>query len=446
VNKQEFMMSKQLQAVRGMNDGLPDTLALWQRVEAVLRRLVATYGYGEIRTPLVENAALFIRSIGEVTDIVEKEIYLFNDRHGEALALRPEGTAGCVRAGIEHGLFYHQEQRLWYLGPMFRYERPQKGRYRQFYQFGVEVFGLAGPDIDAELIAMTARLWRELGIDQQVRLQLNSIGSTPARMAYRQALVEYLLPHQQQLDADSQRRLQSNPLRILDSKDQQVQALLAEAPRFSDYLDEGSQQHLAALCHLLTELKIPYQLNERLVRGLDYYNQTVFEWVTDQLGAQGTVCAGGRYDGLVEQLGGKSTPAIGFSIGLERLVLLLQQQPTRLPPPPPIDCYLIAVGQGSDSAALRLSERIRTALPALRLMTHCGGGNFKQQFTRADKVGAQIALVLGEREIADQQIVIKPLRGQAGASRNDQHVVAQDQLIEHLQSWFNQYTQLGNEQ
>lgn len=433
-------MAKRLQAVRGMNDCLPETTAVWQHVEAALRRLVTTYGYGEIRTPLVEDATLFIRSIGEVTDIVEKEIYLFNDRHGEALALRPEGTAGCVRAGIEHGLLYHQEQRLWYLGPMFRYERPQKGRYRQFYQFGVEVFGLAGPDIDAELMVMTARLWRELGIDQQVRLQLNSIGSTAARMAYRQALVEYLLPHQQQLDADSQRRLQSNPLRILDSKDQQVQALLAGAPRFSDYLDEAAKQHLAELCHLLTELQIPYQLNERLVRGLDYYNQTVFEWVTDRLGAQSALCAGGRYDGLVEQLGGKSTPAIGFSIGLERLVLLLQQQPTLLPQPPAIDCYLIAVGQGSASAALQLSERIRTALPALRLMTHCGGGDFKKQFKQADKVGAQVALVLGEREIAQQQVVIKPLREQSETSRNNQHVVAQEQLIEQLQRWFNQCT------
>lgn len=429
-------MAKRLQAVRGMNDGLPETMAVWQHVEAVLRRLVTAYGYGEIRTPVVEDATLFIRSIGEVTDIVEKEIYLFNDRHGDALALRPEGTAGCVRAGIEHGLLYHQEQRLWHLGPMFRYERPQKGRYRQFHQFSVEVFGLTGPDIDAELMVMTARLWRELGIDQQVRLQLNSIGSSAARMAYRQALVAYLLPHQQQLDADSQRRLQSNPLRILDSKDQQVQALLAGAPRFSDYLDAASQQHLAALCHLLTELQIPYQLNERLVRGLDYYNQTVFEWVTDRLGAQSALCAGGRYDGLVEQLGGTSTPAIGFSIGLERLVLLLQQQPTLLPQPAPIDCYLIAAGQGSASAALQLSERIRTALPTLRIMTHCGGHDFKKQFKQADKVGARVALVLGEREIAQQQVIMKPLREQCGASKNDQQVVAQDQLIGHLQCWF----------
>jgi histidyl-tRNA synthetase len=430
-----------------MNDVLPDTLAVWQHVEAALRRLMTTYGYGEIRTPVVEDATLFIRSIGEVTDIVEKEIYLFNDRHGDSLALRPEGTAGCVRAGIEHGLLYHQEKRLWYLGPMFRYERPQKGRYRQFYQFGVEVFGLAGPDIDAELIVMTARLWRELGIDQQVRLQLNSIGSTAARMAYRQALVEYLLPHQQQLDADSQRRLQSNPLRILDSKDQQVQALLAGAPRFSDYLDEASKQHLAELCHLLTQLQIPYQLNERLVRGLDYYNQTVFEWVTDRLGAQGALCAGGRYDGLVEQLGGKSTPAIGFSIGLERVVLLLQQQPSGVPQPPPIDCYLmLVVGQGSASAALQLAEQIRTALPDLRLMTHCGGGDLKKQFKQAEKVGAQLALVMGEREIAEQQIIIKPLQERMGAARNDQQVVAQEQLIAHLQRWFNQHTQSGNDQ
>lgn len=430
-------MRQQLQAIRGMKDGLPEQLVDWQQLEAILRQLVTAYGYQEIRTPIVEQAALFIRSIGEATDVVEKEIYLFNDRQDELLALRPEGTAGCVRAGIEHGLFYHQQQRLWYLGPMFRYERPQKGRYRQFHQFGVEVFGLNGPDIEAELILMMKRLWETLGIHSQLQLQINSIGSVAERGVYRQALVNYLQQNYSQLDVDSQRRLATNPLRILDSKHPQVQALLVEAPRLSEYLEEDSRQHFADFCQLLTQLQIPYQVNERLVRGLDYYNRTVFEWVTKALGAQNTVCAGGRYDGLVEQLGGTPTPAVGFSLGLERLLLLWQQQLHRLGRLSTADCYMIAAGQGSIEVAFSLAEQIRSALPQLRVMTHCGDEPFAKQFKQADKVGAQFAIVLGERELAQQQVSIKRLRQQATGAA-DQWLVLQSQLVEQLQQLFNE--------
>ncbi|XAV87989.1 MAG: histidine--tRNA ligase [Candidatus Symbiodolus clandestinus] len=430
-------MRQQLQAIRGMNDGLPEQLVDWQQLEAILRQLVTAYGYQEIRTPIVEQAALFIRSIGEATDVVEKEIYLFNDRQDELLALRPEGTAGCVRAGIEHSLFYHQQQRLWYLGPMFRYERPQKGRYRQFHQFGVEVFGLPGPDIEAELILMMKRLWETLGIHSQLQLQINSIGSVAERGVYRQALVNYLQQNYSQLDVDSQRRLATNPLRILDSKHPQVQALLVEAPRLSEYLEEDSRQHFADFCQLLTQLQIPYQVNERLVRGLDYYNRTVFEWVTKALGAQNTVCAGGRYDGLVEQLGGTPTPAVGFSLGLERLLLLWQQQLHRLGRLSTADCYMIAAGQGSIEVAFSLAEQIRSALPQLRVMTHCGDEPFAKQFKQADKVGAQFAIVLGERELAQQQVSIKRLRQQATGAA-DQWLVLQSQLVEQLQQLFNE--------
>lgn len=430
-------MRQQLQAIRGMNDGLPEQLVDWQQLEAILRQLVTAYGYQEIRTPIVEQAALFIRSIGEATDVVEKEIYLFNDRQDELLALRPEGTAGCVRAGIEHSLFYHQQQRLWYLGPMFRYERPQKGRYRQFHQFGVEVFGLPGPDIEAELILMMKRLWETLGIHSQLQLQINSIGSVAERGVYRQALVNYLQQNYSQLDVDSQRRLATNPLRILDSKHPQVQVLLVEAPRLSEYLEEDSRQHFADFCQLLTQLQIPYQVNERLVRGLDYYNRTVFEWVTKALGAQNTVCAGGRYDGLVEQLGGTPTPAVGFSLGLERLLLLWQQQLHRLGRLSTADCYMIAAGQGSIEVAFSLAEQIRSALPQLRVMTHCGDEPFAKQFKQADKVGAQFAIVLGERELAQQQVSIKRLRQQATGAA-DQWLVLQSQLVEQLQQLFNE--------
>lgn len=403
-------MAKNIQAIRGMNDYLPADTALWQRIEGVLKQTLASYGYSEIRLPLVEQTPLFKRAIGEVTDVVEKEMYTFDDRNGESLTLRPEGTAGCVRAGIEHGLLYNQEQRLWYMGPMFRYERPQKGRYRQFYQIGVEVFGLQGPDIDAELIMLNARWWKALGISEHVRLELNSIGSLEARAHYRDALVAFLEQHKDVLDEDCKRRMYSNPMRVLDSKNPDVQHLLNDAPQLGDYLDDESREHFSGLCALLDDAGISYTVNQRLVRGLDYYNRTVIEWVTDSLGSQGTVCGGGRYDGLVEQLGGRATPAVGFAMGMERLVLLVQAVNPEFEPTSNVDVYVIASGQGVQSAAMQLAEKLRDEAPRLRLMTNFGGGNFKKQFARADKWGARVALVLGEDEVKAGQVVIKDLR------------------------------------
>lgn len=403
-------MAKNIQAIRGMNDYLPADTALWQRIEGVLKQTLASYGYSEIRLPLVEQTPLFKRAIGEVTDVVEKEMYTFDDRNGESLTLRPEGTAGCVRAGIEHGLLYNQEQRLWYMGPMFRYERPQKGRYRQFYQIGVEVFGLQGPDIDAELIMLNARWWKALGISEHVRLELNSIGSLEARAHYRDALVAFLEQHKDVLDEDCKRRMYSNPMRVLDSKNPDVQQLLNDAPQLGDYVDDDSREHFSGLCALLDDAGISYTVNQRLVRGLDYYNRTVIEWVTDSLGSQGTVCGGGRYDGLVEQLGGRATPAVGFAMGMERLVLLVQAVNPEFEPTSNVDVYVIASGQGVQSAAMQLAEKLRDEAPELRLMTNFGGGNFKKQFARADKWGARVALVLGEDEVKAGQVVIKDLR------------------------------------
>ncbi|MBC3218031.1 histidine--tRNA ligase [Serratia fonticola] len=419
-------MAKNIQAIRGMNDYLPEETALWQRIEGTLKQVLSGYGYSEIRLPIVEQTPLFKRAIGEVTDVVEKEMYTFEDRNGESLTLRPEGTAGCVRAGIEHGLLYNQEQRLWYIGPMFRYERPQKGRYRQFHQLGAEVFGLQGPDIDAELILLTARWWKALGIAEHVNLELNSIGSLEARANYRDALVAFLEQHQEKLDEDCKRRMYSNPLRVLDSKNPEVQTLLNDAPRLSDYLDEDSKAHFAGLCELLAQAGIPYTVNERLVRGLDYYNRTVFEWVTTSLGAQGTVCAGGRYDGLVEQLGGRATPGVGFAMGLERLVLLVQAVNPDFKAPATIDVYVISSGAGTQSAAMLLAEQVRDAAPQIKLMTNYGGGNFKKQITRADKWGARIALILGENEVAAQQVVIKDLRS------GEQETLAQSEVAARL--------------
>lgn len=419
-------MAKNIQAIRGMNDYLPEETALWQRIEGTLKQVLGSYGYSEIRLPIVEQTPLFKRAIGEVTDVVEKEMYTFEDRNGESLTLRPEGTAGCVRAGIEHGLLYNQEQRLWYIGPMFRYERPQKGRYRQFHQLGAEVFGLQGPDVDAELILLTARWWKALGIAEHVKLELNSIGSLEARANYRDALVAFLEQHVEVLDEDCKRRMYSNPLRVLDSKNPEVQALLNDAPRLSEYLDEESRAHFTGLCELLAQAGIPYTVNERLVRGLDYYNRTVFEWVTTSLGAQGTVCAGGRYDGLVEQLGGRATPAVGFAMGLERLVLLVQAVNPEFKAPSAIDVYVISSGAGTQSAAMRLAEQVRDAAPQLKLMTNYGGGNFKKQITRADKWGARIALILGESEVAAQQVVVKDLRS------GEQETLAQSEVAARL--------------
>ena len=419
-------MAKNIQAIRGMNDYLPEETALWQRIEGILKQVLSGYGYSEIRMPIVEQTPLFKRAIGEVTDVVEKEMYTFDDRNGESLTLRPEGTAGCVRAGIEHGLLYNQEQRLWYVGPMFRYERPQKGRYRQFHQLGAEVFGLQGPDIDAELILLSARWWKALGISEHVKLELNSIGSLEARANYRDALVAFLEQHQDKLDEDCKRRMYSNPLRVLDSKNPEVQALLNDAPRLSEYLDEESKAHFEGLCELLAQAGIPYTINERLVRGLDYYNRTVFEWVTTSLGAQGTVCAGGRYDGLVEQLGGRATPAVGFAMGLERLVLLVQAVNPEFKAAATIDVYVISSGAGTQSAAMQLAERVRDAAPQLKLMTNYGGGNFKKQITRADKWGARVALILGENEVAAQQVVVKDLRS------GEQETLAQSEVAVRL--------------
>ncbi|RCU48796.1 histidine--tRNA ligase [Corallincola holothuriorum] len=403
-------MAKQIQAIRGMNDCLPADTPAWQQVEAKIRQVVASFGYSEIRFPIVESTDLFKRGIGEVTDIVEKEMYTFDDRNGDSLTLRPEGTAVCVRAGNQAGLLYNQEQRLWYMGPMYRHERPQKGRYRQFHQFGIEAFGISDADIDAEVIALSAELWRVFGIEDQVELQLNSLGSNEARADYRSALTEFLVAHETALDEDSRRRMHSNPLRVLDSKNPEVQAVLADAPRLHDYLDEESKQHLSKLCELLDAIGIRYQLNDRLVRGLDYYNRTVFEWVTDSLGAQGTVLAGGRYDGLVEQLGGKATPAVGFAMGIERLVLMLQSLGKLEGLRPAVDAYMVLANDDAAKAGVQVAQRLRQQLPDLRLMMHCGGGKFQKQLKRADKVGAQVALILGQDELENQTITVKWLR------------------------------------
>ncbi|WP_027848752.1 histidine--tRNA ligase [Marinospirillum minutulum] len=404
-------MAKKIQAIRGMNDLLPEASPRWQYLEKTVSSLLARYGYQEIRMPIVEQTALFKRSIGEVTDIVEKEMYTFDDRNGDSLTLRPEGTAGCVRAAEEHGLLYNQQQRLWYQGPMFRHERPQKGRYRQFHQIGVETFGLNGPDIDAELILLTVRLWRELGILEHLTLELNTLGSAEARANYRQALTAYLEGFYSELDEDSQRRLTTNPLRILDSKSATTQKILENAPSFDAYLDDESRQHFAGLCQFLDAAGVTYKLNPLLVRGLDYYSKTVFEWTTTALGSQGTVCAGGRYDALVEQLGGKATPAVGFAMGIERLILLLETLevfPAEISQQ--LDIYLAASGEGAAAYALLLAERLRSEQPSLRILTHCGGGGFKQQIKRADKSGAQLAILLGENEIAQGVASVKYLR------------------------------------
>ncbi len=409
-------MAKHIQAIRGMNDILPQDTPRWQYLEEQLRTLMGAYGYSEIRMPVVEKTDLFKRSIGEVTDIVEKEMYTFEDRNGDSLTLRPEGTAGCVRAAIENGLTHNQVQKLWYAGPMFRHERPQKGRYRQFHQVGVEVFGLEGPDIDAELIMMSARFWKMIGLSDAVSLEINSLGSAEARAAYRDKLVAYYEAHAEQLDEDSQRRLGSNPLRILDSKNPQMQALNENAPLLIDHLDAESREHFDALLAQLDALGIAYEVNPRLVRGLDYYSKTVFEWVTDRLGAQGTVCAGGRFDALVEQLGGKPTPAIGFAMGLERLGALLEEVELPLERYRP-HAYLLRVGEQAEHAGLLLAEALRDAMPWLRISLHHGGGSFKSQMKKADKSGAALALIIGEQEAADGMVALKPLREQ-GEQRN----------------------------
>lgn len=400
-----------IQAIRGMNDILPDQTPVWQYVESTVRRVLGQYGYQEIRMPVVEHTELFKRSIGEVTDIVEKEMYTFEDRNGDSLTLRPEGTAGCVRAAEEHGLLFNQTRRLWYTGPMFRHERPQKGRYRQFHQIGVECFGMAGPDIDAELLILTARLWSALGLSDHARLEINSIGTSDSRKVYRQALVAYLEQYQDKLDDDSKRRLTTNPLRILDSKDPATREILQGAPSLDDYLDDESRQHFEQLKAMLDAAGVAYTVNPALVRGLDYYGKTVFEWITDSLGAQGTICAGGRYDGLVEQLGGKPTVAVGFAMGLERLILLLET--LELVPEHvnnQADVYVTAMGDQAVAPAMALAETLRNELPGRIVVSHCGGGSFKSQMKKADRSGARFAVILGENEVAQATAGLKPLR------------------------------------
>lgn len=404
-------MAATIQAIRGMNDLLPEDTSVWQQVEKVLRSTMNSYGYDEVRMPIVEKTNLFCRAIGEVTDVVEKEMYSFEDRSGDNLSLRPEGTAGCVRACLEHSLIYNQEQRLWYMGPMFRHERPQKGRYRQFHQMGVEVFGLNGPDIDAELISLTYSIWKKFGIENELELQLNSLGSAEERAAYREELVKFLEAHYDDLDEDCQRRTHTNPLRVLDTKDPKVIEILKDAPKLSDFFGEETRAHFDSLRRMLDNMGINYVLNDRLVRGLDYYNLTVFEWVTTALGAQGTVCGGGRYDSLVEQLGGAPTRAVGFGIGLERLILLLTTL-GKIQANPNVDVYVVGSGENSELKMLEVSSILRENLPSYRIRNHCGGGNFKKQFKKADKCGAKVAVIIGENEIANNTVTVKDMLNQ----------------------------------
>ena len=420
------MAQQTLQAVRGMNDILPEDTPYWQELEAIIRDTLSSYGYREIRVPIVEKTELFKRSIGEVTDIVEKEMYTFEDRNGDSLTLRPEGTASCVRAGIENGLLHNQVHRLWYMGPMFRHERPQKGRYRQFHQIGVEAFGMEGPDLDAELILLTARLWKKLGLND-LELQINSLGTSEARKVYWEKLVEYFSGRQDQLDEDSQRRLSSNPLRILDSKNPDMRDLIDNAPKLTEHLDEESREHFRLLCESLNAAGISYTINPCLVRGLDYYGRTVFEWVTTRLGAQGTVCAGGRFDGLVEQLGGKPVAAAGFAMGLERLLELVRDN---LAPEHYPHAYLILVGEAAQKSGLLLAEQLRDRVDGIRILMHCGGGSFKSQFKKADKSGASLALIIGDEEIDQGTVGIKYLR-----EDEEQQVIKQVELSDWLRNY-----------
>ena len=403
-------MSNKPKTVRGMNDILPDVATRWRFLESEVEDLIESYGYRQVRLPLLEHTEVFRRSIGEVTDIVEKEMYTFVD-DGDSLTLRPEATASMVRAGITNGLFHNQKQKLWTVGPMFRREQPQAGRYRQFHQFDVEAMGYEGPDIDAELIIMCARLWKRLGIDR-VRLEINSLGVAGSRASYREALVEYFNGVKSELDEDSMRRLDKNPLRILDSKNPEMQAVVAGAPLMLDHLDAASAEHFAGLRALLDAAGVAYEVNPRLVRGLDYYSRTVFEWVTDALGSQNAVCAGGRYDGLVEKLGGRATPAIGWAMGVERIVALYEACGGTFPAMAP-DVYVVAVGEGTGERSFALTEELRDKVAGVRVETNLGGGSFKSQMKRADKSGAAFALILGEQELSEQRIGLKPLRSDA---------------------------------
>ncbi|BFM51197.1 histidine--tRNA ligase [Marinomonas sp. THO17] len=420
-------MARKIQAIRGMNDILPDQSSVWLYLEKTVADVVKSYGYQQIRFPIVENTDLFKRGVGETTDIVEKEMYTFEDRNGESLTLRPEGTASCVRAADQAGLLFNQVQRLWYTGPMFRYERPQKGRYRQFHQIGVESFGMASADIDAELIILSAKLWQQLGLLEQVELQLNTIGLASEREAFKASLVDYLTEFKEELDEDSQRRLTTNPLRILDSKDAKTQDVLKNAPSLDDFIGEESRAHFDRLQAILTANGVPFVINNRLVRGLDYYGKTVFEWVTSHLGAQATVCAGGRYDGLVEQLGGKATPAVGFAMGVERLILLLET--LNLVPEEAqyrTDVFIISLGEEAEIASTVLAEQIRKANPELVVLRHCGGGNFKNQMKKADRSNARYTLIMGQDEVDQSICQMKDMK------TGEQIAIALVNLPEHL--------------
>jgi len=419
-----------IQAIRGMNDLLPETLEIWQWLENIASDTLSLYGYREIRFPLIEKTELFARSIGQATDIVEKEMYTFEDRNGDSLTLRPEGTASCVRAGIEHGLLHNQSQRFWYAGPMFRHERPQKGRYRQFHQIGVETFGMAGPDIDAELIMLTSRLWQAIGLTGDVTLELNTLGTVESRQAHRAVLVDYFNTYRSELDEDSLRRLEKNPLRIFDSKNPRVQEIVQDAPTLMDYLDEISRSHFDGLKAYLDSAGVQYTINPRLVRGLDYYTHTVFEWTTNKLGAQNAICAGGRFDGLVEQLGGKATPAAGFAIGLERLIELLLLAGVPEPNSAP-HVYMVLLGDNAQGKGMIMAERLRNS--DVRVQCHCGGGSMKSQMKKADISGARVALILGEDEISKNIVGIKFLR-----EDKTQEFVSEADLVSVLTEMFAQ--------
>jgi histidyl-tRNA synthetase len=418
-------MSSKPRTIRGMNDILPTVSGTWRYLESIVQEIVRSYGYSEIRLPLMEHTDLFKRSIGEVTDIVEKEMYTFLDRNGESLTLRPEATAGMVRAGMTNGLFHNQKQKLWTSGPMFRYEKPQAGRYRQFYQFDVEAVGYDGPDVDAELIIMSARMWKRLGISK-ISLEINSLGTPEARVRYREALVEYFSGVKNELDEDSIRRLEQNPLRILDSKNPDMRAIVESAPVMLDFLDDESAEHFRGLKALLDAAGVTYVENPRLVRGLDYYSRTVFEWVTDALGSQGAVCSGGRYDGLVEKLGGRATPAVGWAMGIERFVALYEAC-GGVAPASNADVYIAALGDGTLERAVALAEELRDSIAGIQVELNLGGGSFKSQMKRADKSGAQFAVILGEQELAENCVGFKPMR-----SADEQISVALDDLAETL--------------
>ncbi len=416
-----------IQAVRGMNDLLPDTTPYWQVLEKACSEIASEYGYHEIRLPIVEMTELFDRTIGHATDIIEKEMYTFEDRNGMSLSLRPEGTAVCVRAGIEHGLFYNQVQRLWYLGPMFRHERPQKGRYRQFHQFGIEAFGMAGPHIDAEHIFMAANLWEKLGISESVKLEINSLGNLSSRANYREILVNYFQSHKNELDEDSLRRLETNPLRILDSKNPALSELVANAPKITEHLDAESRAHFETLCGLLDSANLAYSINPKIVRGLDYYQLTVYEWITTELGAQGTICAGGRYDTLVEQLGGKPSTGVGFAMGLERVVLMMRERKAE---ENSVDLYFVLLGDAAMSKGLALAEQLRLAIPGLKIECNLGESGFKSQFKKADKSGARLACIIAEEELAQNKVTIKYLR-----EEKPQELMTLSTLVDFLQEF-----------